>query len=64
MDELAASEYAAVIDQIPTELAEDAVYYIMHTTMLEGTDVMDSAAMTAAAPDGTLYYLYTLWTPQ
>ena len=64
MDELAASEYAAVIDQIPTEQAEDAVYYIMHTTTLEGTDVMDSAAMTAAAPDGTLYYLYTLWTPQ
>ena len=64
MDELNASEYAAVIDHIPTEQPADAAYYIMQTTTYEDTGVIDSVAMTAAAPDGSLYYLYTLWMPQ
>lgn len=63
LTELTASEYAPAAAQITTAQPEDAVYYIVQTTTLEDGVTMDSMVLTAASPDGTLYYLYKLWTP-
>lgn len=64
LSELAASEYAAVAEQIPTTQPEDAVYYVIQTSTLENSETLDSVVLASAADDGTLYYLYKVWTPQ
>jgi len=61
--ELATSEYADALDHVDVELPDDAVYYLVDAAVDEASGQMNGVMMGASADDGTLYYLYKLWTP-
>lgn len=62
-DEFAASEYAPALDQMVYDAPEDGTYYVMYVSHVDETTVMDGISMAASAPDGTIHYLYKVWTP-